>query len=176
MSKITVTKEQVDDILANAEIDCKTIFGKTTVVTAKLPNGFVIVESSSCVDPANYNQDIGDEICMGRIREKVWELEGYVLQCEMNHPALREWDPAIPAYQKRFIVEHDELIKKCDALSYFLNDPNGGAGLIGPSQLELLQLQLRFMNDYLDVLEKRIALFQRDTAEDNLDDMLPSPT
>lgn len=111
MSKITVTKEQVDDILANAEIDCKTIFGKTTVVTAKLPNGFVIVESSSCVDPANYNQDIGYEICMERIRNKVWELEGYVLQCEMTKkPTLEELGLADSHDEDRQYNSHPPLV------------------------------------------------------------------
>ena len=176
MSKITVTKEQVDEIINSSEIETQSSFGKTTIVLAKLPNGFVIVESSSCVDPANYNQDIGHGICMERIRNKVWELEGYVLQSKMNHPALKEWAPEIPAYQKRIIVEHAELIKKCDDLNYFLNHHNGGGGLVGPAQLEILQLQLRFMNDYLYVLERRMATFQRDTAEDNLDDRLPSHT
>ncbi len=53
---------------------------KTTVVKAILRNGFEIVESSSCVDPANYNEDIGVENCMNRINDKIWFLLGFLLQ------------------------------------------------------------------------------------------------
>ena len=54
--------------------------GKTTVVRAVLKNGFEIVESSSCVSAENYDEKLGEEICMKRIRNKVWELLGFLLQ------------------------------------------------------------------------------------------------
>lgn len=53
---------------------------KTTIVHATLVNGFTITESSSCVDPSNYSQKIGIEICLKRIENKVWELLGFLLQ------------------------------------------------------------------------------------------------
>jgi hypothetical protein len=77
--KNTVTQEQINDILKNSEIEVKTVYGKVTVVCCKLPNGFVITEASGAVDPANYDEKIGVEICMERITNKLWELEGYVL-------------------------------------------------------------------------------------------------
>lgn len=57
-----------------------TMGGKTTVVRAVLKNGFEIVESSSCVSAENYDEKMGEEICMKRIRNKVWELLGFLLQ------------------------------------------------------------------------------------------------
>lgn len=57
-----------------------TMGGKTTVVRAVLKNGFEIVESSSCVSAENYDEKLGEEICMKRIRNKVWELLGFLLQ------------------------------------------------------------------------------------------------
>lgn len=83
-SEITVTPEQVEGIISNSNINVSTILGKCTVVTAELPNGFILVEDSACVDPANYNEEIGKEICMQRIRNKVWELEGYKLQSKVS--------------------------------------------------------------------------------------------
>lgn len=80
MSKITVTQEQITSILENSQIKVMSINDKTTIVICTLPNGFVFVESSSCVDPANYNEEIGHEICINRIANKLWELEGYMLQ------------------------------------------------------------------------------------------------
>jgi hypothetical protein len=83
MSRNTVTQKHVDSIMQNTEFDVKTIFGKVTVVTAKLPNGFTLVESSGCVDPANYNQSLGAEICKKRIEDQIWAFEGYVLQQDL---------------------------------------------------------------------------------------------
>lgn len=76
----TVTQEQINDIMFGSDINVQTHGGKTTIVIVTLPNGFKIVESSSCVDPANYDERMGAEICLARIANKVWELEGYRLQ------------------------------------------------------------------------------------------------
>jgi hypothetical protein len=80
MSNIKVTPEQVETIIAQSEMKVFKIFDKCTVVICKLPNGFIITESSACVDPANFDEVIGYQICLERIENKVWELEGYALQ------------------------------------------------------------------------------------------------
>ena len=80
MKKNTVTPEQVKRIMDACEFDVKTVYDKVTVVTAILPNGFTIVESSACVDPDNYDESIGAEICKKRIEDEIWKLEGYMLQ------------------------------------------------------------------------------------------------
>ena len=74
----TITTENVDNFIARYEDF--TIGDKTTVVRAVLVNDFVVVESSSCVDPKNFNQEIGVSICKDRIKSKVWELLGFLLQ------------------------------------------------------------------------------------------------
>lgn len=81
MTEIKVTEAHIDYIMEKTDFsDLVAVHGKTTIVIAKLPNGFVIVESSSCVDPANYNHDLGVKLCKERIRDKIWMLEGYMLQ------------------------------------------------------------------------------------------------
>jgi hypothetical protein len=80
MSKNTVTVEEIKNLLLNAKVEVKTIFNKCTVVAVQLENGFIITESSACVDPANYDEQLGAEICLKRIENKLWELEGYALQ------------------------------------------------------------------------------------------------
>ena len=76
-----ITDSHIDGIMERTDFsDLVAVHGKTTIVIAKLPNGFVIVESSSCVDPKNYNHDLGVKLCKERIRDKIWMLEGYVLQ------------------------------------------------------------------------------------------------
>ena len=79
----TVTPERIEEIMNHSKLTVTTMFDKCTVVTCKLPNGFVIVESSACVSPENYDEKIGVEICINRIKDKVWELEGYRLQEEL---------------------------------------------------------------------------------------------
>lgn len=84
MSNIIVTKDQIDNILENSKVEIQTVLDKCTLVVCQLPNGFIIVESSACVDPENYDLDLGVEICMKRITNKVWELEGYKLQSQVG--------------------------------------------------------------------------------------------
>lgn len=82
-TKNTVTQSIIDELMESCDIAVTTAFDKCTIVACKLPNGFVIVESSSCVDPANYDEDMGVDICMKNIEKKLWELEGYLLQNKM---------------------------------------------------------------------------------------------
>jgi hypothetical protein len=74
----TITQENVDAFVS-AYVPY-TLGDKTTVVRGILANGFVIVESSSCVDPKNFDQTIGVDICKDKIKNKVWELLGFLLQ------------------------------------------------------------------------------------------------
>ena len=83
----TVTKEQIEAVMAASIFNEARIGHKTTVVCCTLPNGFEVTESSACVDPANYDQEIGVKICKERIADHVWKLEGYRLQCELNDQA-----------------------------------------------------------------------------------------
>lgn len=75
-----VTKTQIDEILKHSSITAEKFGNKTTILKATLPNGFVIIESSSCVDPNNFDMSMGEQICMERLENKLWELEGYKLQ------------------------------------------------------------------------------------------------
>lgn len=74
----TTTQELVDSFIA--DIDVVQLGNKTTVVKATLVNGFIIVESSSCVDANNFSMQVGTDICMERIKNKLWELLGFILQ------------------------------------------------------------------------------------------------
>ena len=85
-----VSPGRINWIIDNCEIEVSTIFDKCTVVTCKLPNGFIIVENSACVDHDNYDEAIGIEICMNRIKDKVWELEGYMLQERVYNRSLTD--------------------------------------------------------------------------------------
>lgn len=90
MSDIKITKERIDALLSEADIRTLTLFGKCTVVTAKLKNGFVLTADSACVDPANYDKRTGERICLEHIANKLWELEGYRLQWDVFNKANRK--------------------------------------------------------------------------------------
>ena len=81
-SGVSIGEKMVNEFIAI--IDTKTMGDRTTVVMCTLRNGFIITESSSCVDPANYSQKIGEDICMGKIKDKIWELLGFLLQTSVN--------------------------------------------------------------------------------------------
>lgn len=74
----SISAEMVERFIDHHET--VTMGGKTTVVRAVLKNGFEIVESSSCVSAENYDEKLGEEICMERIGNKIWELLGFLLQ------------------------------------------------------------------------------------------------
>ena len=80
----TITQSDIDSLIGRSQVSVTNCFGKCTIVSVQLPNGFVLVESSACVSPMNYNEAMGISICMEKIKNKLWELEGYRLQCELG--------------------------------------------------------------------------------------------
>lgn len=79
--KNTVTAEQVRENMQDVIVRTLQDFGKPcTYVTVRMKNGFTLRESTTCVDPANYNEEIGKEICLRKIEDKIWFLLGYQLQ------------------------------------------------------------------------------------------------
>ena len=77
-SAISVGPQMVDDFIK--EVHTSTIGDKTTLVRVVLNNGFEIIEASACVDPDNYSEEIGREICLEKIKDKVWGYLGFLLQ------------------------------------------------------------------------------------------------
>ena len=81
----TDNKVHIEDVKAMiARVTSETIKTEEgqliTLVIATLANGFTITESSACVDPANYDEQIGVDICMKKIEDKVWFLLGFLMQ------------------------------------------------------------------------------------------------
>jgi hypothetical protein len=74
----TITQDNVDSFVK--EVHAETIGEKTTIVRVVLVNGYEIIETSSCVDVRNYDFYLGKEICLDRIKSKIWELLGFLLQ------------------------------------------------------------------------------------------------
>ena len=80
-TKITVTPEEVAENMKDVIVRTVVEFGKPcTYVTVRMKNGFTLRESTTCVDPKNYNEEIGKQVCLKCIENKVWYLLGYALQ------------------------------------------------------------------------------------------------
>lgn len=78
----SVSQDMVDRFIHHYRTD--TLGDRTTIVHAVLQNGFVIVETSTCVSAENYDKKLGEEICLNKIKDKVWMLLGFLLQTAVN--------------------------------------------------------------------------------------------
>ena len=78
----SISQQMVDDFIRETEVI--TMGDKTTVVRAVLRNGFEIVEASSCVSAENYDEQLGAQICLEHIKNKVWMLLGFLLQTAVH--------------------------------------------------------------------------------------------
>ena len=80
-TNLKVTQKEVDDNMKDVLVRTVEEFGKPcTYVTVRMKNGFTLRESTTCVDPANYSEEIGKEICLKHIEDKRGFLLGYALQ------------------------------------------------------------------------------------------------
>lgn len=83
-----ITQEHIDAIIVS-----KTFIvlpdGVTTICQLILKNGFSVLGSSACVDPANFDLQMGRDIAFKNAQDKVWELEGYLLKEEMFRASVK---------------------------------------------------------------------------------------
>ena len=62
--------------------------GKVMVCEITLTNGFTVRGEGSAVSKANFNKEVGEVISFKNAREKIWQLEGYLLQDKLYKEAL----------------------------------------------------------------------------------------
>lgn len=79
-----LTEEYIQGILDQSEFTFSTQFDKVAIVACKLPNGFIIVEHSAFIDPKDYDEEMGKDLCLQKIGSKLWELEGYKMHNEVK--------------------------------------------------------------------------------------------
>ncbi len=74
-----LTPEDIDAVIVG---ETYTILpsGKVMVCELTLRNGFTVRGESATVSKANFNEEIGQRLSRGNARNKIWELEGYLLQ------------------------------------------------------------------------------------------------
>jgi hypothetical protein len=80
-----ITQEHIDGLIAGADFY---VFPGTTVTVCllRLDNGFSVIGKSACVHSDNFNKAVGRKIAMQHARDKLWQLEGYLL-CQQLYEA-----------------------------------------------------------------------------------------
>jgi hypothetical protein len=74
-----LTPESIDATIANAQYY---VFPGTTLTVCclTLRNGYNVTGESASVSPDNFDADIGKQIARAEARDKIWQLEGYLLK------------------------------------------------------------------------------------------------
>lgn len=72
------------DIQAKVKKTVYTILPDTTTTVCQLfmENGYVVLGTSACVNPANFNKATGEKFAYEDAINKAWPLEGYLLAQE----------------------------------------------------------------------------------------------
>lgn len=68
----------IDSCIVNKEFTVTT-GGRLMVCSLTLANGFIVIGESSVVSAANFNQELGEKISFTKARERIWELEAYLM-------------------------------------------------------------------------------------------------
>ena len=79
------TAVSLNDIQDKVKKTVYTILPDTTTTVCQLfmENGYVIMGTSACVDPAKFNKAIGEKFAYEDAINKAWPLEGYLLAQEI---------------------------------------------------------------------------------------------
>jgi hypothetical protein len=152
----SVLPSTIDALIASLTFATYVFPGTTlTVAAAFLPDGFAVaLGESACVSPENFNADLGAKYAVDNARaaarEKLWELEGYVLKKQLaagadlaaapaassdttngagtdvasTAPASDTTNPGVAAlqpHQQRVVDEHADLTAKTSKLRAFLD-------------------------------------------------------
>ena len=72
-----IPEQVIDRLMEDSDYEVYDCFGSCTVVVMKMPNGYVLVESSGCINPEQYDRELGIKYCKEALKRRAWQLEGY---------------------------------------------------------------------------------------------------
>lgn len=79
-----ITEAQIRDRIGLVEFIKPETNPHMTICVMNMKNGFSVIAHSCPVDPANYNEQLGQDIAEKKCIDQLWQLEGYLLK-EKNH-------------------------------------------------------------------------------------------
>lgn len=118
-----------------------------------LENGFTVTGESACASPENFDAEIGKKIAYQNAREKIWQLEGYLLRQRLHDEEFSQQTTP----QQRVLLEKHDLDEKIENLSAFLSKPK--PDFVSEAQWGLLSFQIHHMKNYREVLRDRLIDF-----------------
>lgn len=148
-----VLKEDVENFVTNVEV--MTVGEKTTVVNAHTLTGFDMIRHSSCVDPKNYNEELGKQYALEVVTDDLWGHLGFVLQWAKFGLKQKLAIAKYPAHVECMIAEHDELRERSIKLANFING-NEIFKTLSENEQNDMKDQLMYMQKYIDCLRSRL--------------------
>ena len=81
-----LTPQMIDDAIVAGDYH---VFPGTTVTVCclTLRNGFTVIGESACASPENFDAELGRKIAHDNARNKIWQLEGYLLRQRLHEVA-----------------------------------------------------------------------------------------
>lgn len=134
------------------KIDNVKVGTKTTNTTLTCLTGFEVHGQASCVNPNNFDINVGANYAQIKAEDKIWECLGFVLQWAKY--GLDKKDD-VPPHVQRMIDEHNELNNRAEKLYKFINS-NRIFETLSSEEQEDMRNQLESMTKYLESLERRL--------------------
>ena len=152
-----ITPDRVDNVIAG---ETYTVLpsGKVMVCELTLVNGFTVRGEAATVSKENFNGKIGRRISRENARDKVREVEGYLLQQKLHE----EVEFKAKSHQQQVLDDKAKLDKKVRALAISIGHSRTFRNL-DPAEKERLREQFSAMRRYSDTLGARIAAFDEET-------------
>ena len=122
--------------------------GRTTICQLTLKNGYSVEGSSSCVNIANFNKELGEKYSRERAVREIWPLLGFRL-ADKQYAEANQGD-----WRFRLGVEIDELDTRAKKLAAFLATDTYAALSDDDAKADLAT-QLQLQRDLLEVLKRR---------------------
>jgi len=88
MNSNRVTLDHIQTLIASSDIQSHVFWDKEVVLSMRLPNVFTVLGRGACVDPANFDFAIGYRVALEDIENKLWQLEGYLLQDRLHRQGI----------------------------------------------------------------------------------------
>lgn len=121
--------------------------GRTTICQLTLKNGYSVEGSSSCVNIANFNKELGEKYSREHAVREIWPLLGFRL-ADKQYAEANQGD-----WKSRLGVEIDELDARSKRLAALLTTYTYAAM---PDDAKAdLATQLQLQRDLLKVLKRR---------------------
>lgn len=78
-----ITPEHLESVIVSEQYH---VFAGTTFTACllTLKNGYTVLGESACASPENFNAELGRKIARDNAKNKIWQLEGYLLREKLS--------------------------------------------------------------------------------------------